>query len=81
MPLKNRDLPHDLEEIYQALVTGVRDYVRKNGFRHVLVAVSGGIDSALTAVIAVDALGPDRVTGCSCPHRLPRGKAAATPRP
>lgn len=67
VPLKNRDLPHDLEEIYQALVTGVRDYVRKNGFRHVLVAVSGGIDSALTAVIAADALGLDRVTGVFMP--------------
>ena len=67
VPLKNRDLPHDLEEIYQALVTGVRDYVRKNGFRHVLVAVSGGIDSALTAVIAADALGPGRVTGVFMP--------------
>ena len=67
VPLKNRDLPHDVEEIYQALVTGVRDYVRKNGFRHVLVAVSGGIDSALTAVIAADALGSDRVTGVFMP--------------
>lgn len=67
VPLNNRDLPHDLEEIYQALVTGVRDYVRKNGFRRALVAVSGGIDSALTVAIAADALGPDRVTGVFMP--------------
>lgn len=67
VPLKNPNLPHALEEIYQALVTGVWDYVRKNGFRHVLVAVSGGIDSALTTVIAADALGPDRVTGVFMP--------------
>jgi len=67
VPLKNPPVPHDVEEIYQALVTGVRDYVRKNRFQRVLIAVSGGIDSALTAVIAVDALGPDRVTGVFMP--------------
>jgi len=44
----------------------VQDYVRKNGFRKVAIGLSGGIDSALTAVIAVDALGPDNVLGYSC---------------
>jgi NAD+ synthase (glutamine-hydrolysing) len=48
-------------EIYQALVTGTRDYVAKNGFSEVVLGLSGGIDSALVALIAVDALGPDRV--------------------
>ena len=67
VPLKNPAVSHDVEEIYQALVTGVRDYVRKNRFQRVLIAISGGIDSALTAVIAADALGPDRVTGVFMP--------------
>jgi NAD+ synthase (glutamine-hydrolysing) len=49
-------------EIYEALKLGLRDYVRKNGFERVLVAVSGGIDSALVTVIAADALGPERVS-------------------
>jgi NAD+ synthase (glutamine-hydrolysing) len=49
-------------EVYAALTLGLRDYVEKNGFDHVVVALSGGIDSALVALIAVDALGPDRVT-------------------
>jgi NAD+ synthase (glutamine-hydrolysing) len=48
-------------EVYEALKLGLRDYVRKNGFDRVLVAVSGGIDSALVALVAVDALGPERV--------------------
>ncbi|HEX6752402.1 MAG TPA: NAD+ synthase [Solirubrobacterales bacterium] len=52
----------DLAEVYSALVLGLRDYVLKNGFRHVGVALSGGIDSALVALLAVDALGPDRVS-------------------
>ncbi len=54
-------------EIYAALVTGTRDYVRKNGFRRVVVGLSGGIDSALTAAIAVDALGREDVVGVSMP--------------
>lgn len=52
----------DLDEIYTALVTGLRDYVQKNGFAHVGIGLSGGIDSALVAALATDALGPDRVT-------------------
>lgn len=58
-----------VEEVYRALVTGLRDYVKKNGFRGVVLGLSGGIDSALTAVIAVDALGPDAVWGLSMPSR------------
>ncbi len=52
----------DLAEVYAALTLGLRDYVAKNGFRHVGIALSGGIDSALVALLAVDALGPDRVS-------------------
>jgi NAD+ synthase (glutamine-hydrolysing) len=57
-------------EIYQALVTGTRDYVHKNGFQKVVVGLSGGIDSSLTAVIAADALGPENVVGVSMPSRF-----------
>jgi NAD+ synthase (glutamine-hydrolysing) len=56
-----------LEEIYQALTLGVRDYVEKNGFNGVVIGLSGGVDSALTAAIAVDALGNDRVVGVMMP--------------
>jgi len=52
----------DLAEVYGALVLGLRDYVRKNGFRHVGVALSGGIDSALVALLAADAVGPENVS-------------------
>ncbi len=55
------------EEIYAALRTGLRDYVEKNGFEHVVIALSGGIDSALAALVAADALGPERVTCVSMP--------------
>src|ERR687895_1188101 len=54
-------------EIYAALSTGLRDYVEKNRFEHVVLALSGGIDSALVAMIAADALGPGRVTCVSMP--------------
>jgi NAD+ synthase (glutamine-hydrolysing) len=55
------------EEIYTALKLGLRDYVDKNGFEHVVLALSGGIDSALTAMVAADSLGPARVTCVSLP--------------
>ncbi len=51
----------DVAEVYAALVLGTRDYVRKNGFRSVVLGLSGGIDSALTATIAADAIGPENV--------------------
>lgn len=56
-----------LDEVYRALVLGVRDYVRKNGFRRVVIGLSGGVDSALTAVVAADALGPANVLGVFMP--------------
>ena len=66
-PVQRPSRLSDLEEMYLALVTGVRDYVKKNRFQRVLIAISGGIDSALTTVIAADALGPDVVLGVFMP--------------
>lgn len=60
----------DLQEVFNALVLGTRDYIRKNGFNKVVLGLSGGIDSALTAVIAVHALGPDNVFGVLMPSRF-----------
>jgi NAD+ synthase/NAD+ synthase (glutamine-hydrolysing) len=63
-------LPESLEaNVYQALVTGVRDYLGKNGFPGALVGLSGGVDSALTLAIAVDALGADKVRALMLPSR------------
>ena len=59
----------DEEEIWNAIVVGLRDYVAKNGFTSVLVGLSGGIDSALVAALAIDALGPDRVHGVGMPSK------------
>ncbi len=58
-----------LDEIYHALILGTRDYVTKNGFSKVVIGLSGGIDSALTAAIAVGALGSDRVVGVTMPSQ------------
>ena len=57
-------------EVYEALVLGTRDYVRKNGFSEVLVGLSGGVDSSLVATIAADALGPGGVHGVLMPSRF-----------
>ena len=59
-----------LASVYSAMVLGLRDYVRKNGFRGVVLGLSGGIDSALTAAVAVDALGAGRVRGVRLPSRF-----------
>jgi NAD+ synthase (glutamine-hydrolysing) len=59
----------EAHEIYEALVMGTRDYLRKNGFREAIVAVSGGVDSSLVAAIAVDAVGARAVRGFSMPSR------------
>ncbi len=70
--VKNTDItpePPRLASIYQALVVCVRDYVNKNGFKGVVLGLSGGIDSALTLAIAVDALGKDRVEAVMMPFR------------
>jgi NAD+ synthase len=62
--------PDRLEAIYAACTLGLRDYVEKNGFPHALLGVSGGLDSALVATLAVDAIGPERVIGVMMPTRF-----------
>ena len=78
-PRRVADPLPDLAEVYAALVLGLRDYVAKNGFRHLGLALSGGIDSALVALLAADAVGPEHV---SCvvmpsPHSSPQTQADA----
>ena len=71
-PIERRCAPslEDEAEVYQALVLGTGDYVRKNGFRKAVIGLSGGIDSSLTAVVAVDALGAENVMGVAMPSRF-----------
>jgi NAD+ synthase (glutamine-hydrolysing) len=61
------DLSDETEAVYRALVLGTRDYVRKCGFRQAVIGLSGGIDSALVATVAADALGPENVRGVAMP--------------
>mgnify|MGYP001374048003 FL=1 len=74
---------HPMQEIYSALVLGVRDYLRKCGFKSAVIGLSGGIDSALTAALALDALGAENVLGISMPsifssdHSIEDAKALA----
>lgn len=69
--LRKREInfPGYSEEIYKSLVIGTRDYVNKNGFKKAVIGMSGGIDSALTSAIAVDAIGKENVTGVFMPSR------------
>jgi NAD+ synthetase len=66
-----------IESIYKALLLGLRDYVRKCGFRSVVLGLSGGIDSALTATLAAHALGPDKVVGIAMPSRYSSGHSVS----
>lgn len=59
--------PSTAEEVYKALVMGTRDYLNKNGFKKVVIALSGGIDSALVSAVAADAIGKEKVTTCFLP--------------
>lgn len=71
-PTDHLDKPPEdsLADLHAALVLGLRDYLKKTGFSSAVVGLSGGIDSALTATLAVDALGPDKVTGISLPSAI-----------
>ena len=64
---RHEDFPDECEAVYQALVLGTRDYIRKCGFSRVLIGLSGGIDSSLTAALAVEAVGRENVTGVAMP--------------
>jgi len=67
---ESREVYNPYREIYQALLLGLSDYVRKNGFQKVVLGISGGIDSALTAALAADALGPENVVGVAMPSSI-----------
>ncbi|HEX7152104.1 MAG TPA: NAD+ synthase [Thermoanaerobaculia bacterium] len=70
LPCESSLQPAEEEEIGRALILGLRDYIRKCGFRDVVIGLSGGIDSAVTAAIAVEALGAEHVTGIAMPSQF-----------
>jgi len=76
----HEDFTDECEAVYQALVLGTRDYIRKCGFSKVLIGLSGGIDSALTAVIAVEAVGKENVTGVGMPGPYSSGHSVTDAR-
>jgi len=67
LPVHEVEALEPVEEVYRALMLGTRDYVTKNGFKHVVIGLSGGIDSSIVAAVAVDALGAANVTGVTMP--------------
>ncbi len=72
--------PPSDEAPWRACVTGLRDYVRKNGFKQVVLGLSGGIDSAVVASMAVDALGPDNVHCLMLPYRYTSAERLRQPK-
>ncbi|HEX5431315.1 MAG TPA: NAD+ synthase [Bryobacteraceae bacterium] len=76
----HEDFPDECEAVYAALVTGTRDYIRKCGFSKALIGLSGGIDSSLTAAIAVEAVGKENVTGVGMPGPYSSGHSLADAR-
>ncbi|MGQ0560618.1 MAG: NAD+ synthase [Gemmatimonadota bacterium] len=70
MPVRSMVTHDPMDEVYRALVLGTRDYITKNGFKHVVLGLSGGIDSSLVAAVAVDAVGAEAVTGVSMPSQF-----------
>lgn len=73
-------VPERIASIHRALVVGIRDYVGKSGFERALIGLSGGIDSAVTCALAVEALGPDRVTGITMPSKYSSGGSVSDSR-
>lgn len=77
---EHENLPDEAEAVYEALVLGTRDYIRKCGFSKVLIGLSGGIDSSLTAVVAVDAVGRENVHGVAMPGPYSSGHSVTDAR-